>query len=129
MCLCKWGPGTVSAIFCLLWHCHGQTITAASDGRVFSLAKHEYKKDMNKRKEKKNSTETQTEIETIIRLQHIFITALLPRPWKHHMQFLRMSLCLLTNTDVNTVHRLSSAISPSKKMKFSPNRSTKSALC
>ena len=34
---------------------------AVSDGCVFSLAKHVYKKDMHKRKEK-NSRETQNEI-------------------------------------------------------------------
>lgn len=41
---------------------------------------------------------------------------------------LQMSLFLLTNTDVNTGHRLSPTISPSKQIKLSPNRSSNTAL-
>ena len=83
-------------------------------------------------KERKNSIETQTEIlETVIRLQYTFYIELLllPRPWKHHIEFLQMSLFLLVNTDFNTARRLSPAISSSKKIKFSPNKSAKTTLC
>ena len=45
----------------------------ASNGHVSSLSKHVYKKDMRKKKAQKVQTET---LETVIRLQHIFMRAL-----------------------------------------------------
>ena len=79
----------------------------------FSLAIHVYKIDMHKRKEKKNkkktSSKTQTEIlGTAIRLQRIFIRAFTsPKALKTSRTVLMNLTVSPSNTDVNTVHRLS----------------------
>ena len=121
--------GAVSAYFWLLWQRQGQTIIIAFDGRGLSLVKHVYKKKKACIKErKKQHRNTNWNIRNSNQIStYLFIELLLlPRPCKHLIQFLQMSLFLLTNTDVNTVHWLSPAISP--KWKFSPNRSANTAL-
>ena len=75
-CLYQRILGTVSAIFWLLSQNQGHSITLESEDRFFPLEKHVCKK--RHAQKSGNGTETQTEIlETVIRLQHIFIRALM----------------------------------------------------
>ena len=99
----------------------------------FSLANRYIQKRhafIKERKKKKKTAQKQTEIlETVTRHQLIFITALLPRPWKRHIPFLQISLffsgtlmsALLTDCLQPLLHQ--------KEMKFSLSRSAKTALC